>query len=394
MGAADFPDVNTDAINTLATDLGGYASGFADTGIEVQNLRDAVIQNEQWAGPASQQWHAVVTERVGDAGYTDNVIGQASSTLSTLASDLAGERRTYNNILQQISAVELKQVDPFSYSSPQLDDPQGYKALCASVSRANELLDQAAKDLLGFSVMAGDIRAQPAANRTPGVPDGTNRNPASLSVLGALFGSVLSNQKSGTQFEKDVLNELGITKNTEVWRPDPAFEGRLTATGLAKGTTPDGLGSNFLLEIKGTDSQTVRFQLRLMSQYAKLSGRPMWMIKQGTNKVTDNLRDLAEGTGGGVIYRTAAGQYQDADGNPVTVSYDKATNKLEVTGYQPSGGASAADPSSVAAPDGDAPAAPVDPSIADPPVDPVDPVDPIGPEDPIDPIDPIDPFIP
>ena len=400
MGASDFPDVNTDAINTLATDLAGYAIGFADTGIEVQNLRDAVIQNQQWAGSASQQWHDVVTERVGDSGYTDNVIGQASSTLSTLASDLAGEHSTYTNILQQISAVELKQVDPYSYSSPQLNDPEGYKALCASVSRANDLLDRAAKDLLGFATMAGDVRAQPAANRTPGVPDGTNRNTASLSMLGMLFGSVLSNQKSGAQFEKDVLNELGITKNTEVWRPDPAFEGRLTAKGLAKGTTPDGMGSDFLLEIKGTDSQTVRFQLRLMSQYAKLSGRPMWMIKQGTNKVTDNLRDLAESTNGGVIYRTAAGQYQDANGNPVTVSYDKTTDKLDVTGYQRSGGASAADPSGVAAPDAEAPADPVDPSVVDPPVAPVgpgDPVDPIVPGDPVDPIGPIgpiDPFIP
>lgn len=207
MGATDFPDVNTDAISALATDLAGYASGFADTGIEVQNLRDAVIQNEQWAGSASQQWHAVVTERVGDAGFTDNVIGQASSTLSTLASGLVGERSTHTKILQQISAVQLKQVDPYSYSIPQLDDPEGYKALLASVGRANALLDQAAKDLLDLATMAGDVRAQPAANRTPGVPDGTNRNPASLQLLAALFGTVLTNQQSGAQFENTVLSE-------------------------------------------------------------------------------------------------------------------------------------------------------------------------------------------
>lgn len=128
-----------------------------------------------------------------------------------------------------------------------------------------------------------------------------------------------------------------------------------------------------------------------MSQYAKLSNRPLWMIKQGTNKVTDNLRDLAEGTGGGVIYRTGPGQYQDADGNPVTVSYDPTTDKMDVAGYQPSGSATAADPSTVTAPDADAPADPVDPSIVDPPVAPVDPVAPV---EPIDPVDPIDPFIP
>src|SRR5204862_653466 len=168
-------------------------------------------------------------------------------------------------------------VDPYGLPPPELVDPVGVGLLRDSVGHAEDLLAQAATDLLGLAILAGDIRAKPAANRTPGVPDGADRSQASLQLLAVLFGSVRDNQLSGREFEDTVLKELGITKNTEIWRPDPPFEGRLTLGGLAKGTTPDGQGSNFLLEVKGTDSQSVRFQLRLEAKYALDSARPLWI---------------------------------------------------------------------------------------------------------------------
>ncbi len=399
MSPSDFPDVDPGAISTLASELELISSAFADVGLGSENLRDALIKNEQWQGEASKQWQAVVTERIGDAGLSNEVMGTAATKLAALASDLQSERRTYDRISEEILQKQSTIFDPYGLPPPELADPVGYQALCRSVARANDLLDQAAKGLLGLAVLAGDIRAQPAANRMPGVPDGTDRRVASLKLLATLFGSVRDNQLSGAEFEKTVLQELGITKNTEVWRPDPPFEGKITLTGLAKGTTPDGQGSNFLLEVKGTNSQTVRYQLRLEAEYARQSGRPLWIIKQGSKRVTGNLQDLAERTGGGVLYRTGTGTYTDGNGNPVQVTYDKNTDSLHVQGYtrQPGSGGGTA-PTSIGPPDADTPSEPVDPQIADgdtdgAAVDPVDPADP-GPVDPVDPIDPIDPFIP
>jgi hypothetical protein len=395
MALPDFPAVNTAAISELAAMLRLIASGAADVGIDTRNLRDAVVGHQVWQGNASQQWQAVVTERIGDAGLTNEVMGTAADKLAALASDVDDERALYNRLSNEILVAQSKAIDPIGLPPPELVDPTGVDGLRNSVTRVQGLLDQAAKDLLALAILAGDIRARPAANRTPGVADGANRAKASQQLLTMLFGSVIDNQLSGAAFEKTVLNELGIPKNTEVWRPDPPFEGRLTLGGLAKGTSSDGLGANFLLEIKATDSQTVRYQLRLEAEYARQSGRPLWIIKQGTKPVTDNLTRLAEGTKGGVLYRVGPNTYVDGYGNPVHVAYDKAINQLDLQGYvsttQPEGGTGPVD---VAPPDPSAPSSPVDPAIADDGGAGGTATVPVEPVDPVEPIDPIDPVIP
>jgi hypothetical protein len=393
----DFPAVNTGAISELADLLRIIGSGAADVGVESQLIRDLVIRNEQWQGSAARQWHDVVTERVGDAGLTSDVMGTAAAKLALLATDLDEERNTYNRLSHEILVEQSQVIDPIGLPPPELVDPLGVAALRDSVARAESLLDQTATDLLALAILAGDIRAKPAANRSPGVPDGANRNQASLQLLATLFGSVRDNQLSGKEYEDTVLKELGIPKNTEIWRPDPAFEGKLTLGGQAKGTTPDGLGSNFILEVKGTDSQTVRFQLRLQAHLAEQSGRPLWIINKAGKPVTDNLVELAEGTRGGVLYRTGPNTYVDGNGNPVQVTYDKGTDTLQVRGYTPSTSSGAgAGPTDIAPPDPDAPAAPVDPKIADgaPDVVPAEPVEPFEPVEPLEPLEPIEPFIP
>lgn len=395
MSLPDFPQVDTDAISTLANNLSNISNAAADTGLGTKNLRDAVVQHEHWQGNASQMWHAAVTERIGDAGLTNDVFGTASSKLAQLATDLADERSGFNRLKQQIESQQIARTPGYSRGAPippDVADPDGCRALRQCVARAEALLDRTAKDLLELAILAGDIRAKPAKNRTPGVPDGTDRKLASLHLLAVIFGSVRSSKKTGDKFEDEVLKELGIPKNNDIWRPNPAFEGKLTAKGQAVGTIPDGKGTNFLFEAKGGKTDlNHRFQLRLQEHYAEASGRPLWIMADDAKSVDDSVIEGAEETGGGVIFRKGSGDYVDDRGNKVDVSYDDSNKTLHVGGYHGSTGGGT-DPGGATLPDPDEPAAPVNP---DPPgggvePDPIDPVDPIAPVDPVDPVDPVE----
>jgi hypothetical protein len=366
MSSADFPDVNTDAISALASSLQLITSALADIGIGTRSLRDAVIQHEQWQGSAAQGWQTVVTDRIGDAGLTNDVMGSASSLLTELASDLHAERQTYNRIsTQYIDSMPLVLGGPEPSRSP-FGDPQLLHAMSASADRANGLLDKAGRDLLYLATLAGDIHAQPAGNRTPGVPSGTNRNAASLQLLVALLGSVRDNQSAGSAYEKMVLRELGLNKTNDLWREDPAFEGKLTPGGLAKGTIPDVTQPGSILEIKSTPNKLKdSFQLRLQVRWALRTGRPLWIITRSGSKVSESVVRGAESTGGGVIYRSGPGEYQDGSENKVDVK--AGGNKLSVSGYRPKFGV---------------PAAGGDPMAAGPPVSPDEPDEPTAPLDP------------
>jgi hypothetical protein len=370
MSSANFPDVNTDAISALASSLQLITSALADIGIGTRSLRDAVIQHEQWQGGAAQGWQTVVTDRIGDAGLTNDVMGSASSLLTELASDLHAERQTYNRIsTQYIDSMPLVLGGPEPSRSP-FGDPQLLHAMSASADRANGLLDKAGRDLLYLATLAGDIHAQPAGNRTPGVPSGTNRNAASLQLLVALLGSVRDNQSAGSAYEKTVLRELGLDKNTRVWRPDPVFEGKLTPGGLAKGTIPDVTQPGSILEIKGGANVKDSFQLRLQVRWARITGRPLWIITRSGSEVSESVVRGAESTGGGVIYRSGPGEYQDRTENKGSAKMDLKAggNKLSVSGYRPRFGVS--------------PAAGGDPTSAGPPVSPDEPDEPTAPIDP------------
>jgi hypothetical protein len=84
-------------------------------------------------------------------------------------------------------------------------------------------------------------------------------DPAAISTLASSLKTV-SDSMAGVGLDTEgvrgsvILQSLGINKNTEIWRPDPAFEGKLTASGLARGTIVDSQGSNYMVEVKGTNS--------------------------------------------------------------------------------------------------------------------------------------------
>jgi hypothetical protein len=148
--------------------------------------------------------------------------------------------------------------------------------------------------------------------------------------------------------------------------------------GLPRGTIPDADEQGVIVEIKDTATLEARFQIRLESLYARLTGRPLWIVTRGGAKVDQDVTDSAEQTGGGVLYRTGPNSYEDGNGNPVQIGPG-----MKVSGYQPSStggtgssGAGQADPASPSASVNPAPA-PVEP---DP-----DPVDPDPDPDPIDP---------
>lgn len=386
---AGFPDADPGVISDLAGALKTVSGSMAGIGLDTEGLRGSVMGSEQWQGSASEKWHAVVTERAGDAGLTNDVMGSAATMLSGLASDLEAERRIYNQLSGQLFSLTqpvLGGPEPYTVQAP---DPSVQQEMDACAARAARLLEDAAGKLLGYAALSGDIRAVPAANRTPGVADGANRRAASLQLLTILFGSVVGNRAAGSKFEQAILRALGITKNTEIWRPDPAFEGRLTASGLARGTIVDGKGSNFLLEIKDTNGLQLRFQIRLQAYMARLSGNPLWIIKSGDQKADSGVVRAAEGTKGGVLYTRDGGKsYTDGNGNPVQVRYGGKSDTLSVSGYQNStnvgSGAGGLDTPS---PDPDAPPGPESPGTVDGPAGaaPEGPVVPEGPEEPMDP---------
>ncbi len=115
--------------------------------------------------------------------------------------------------------------------------------------------------------------------------------------------------------------------------------------------------------------------------YARVTGRPLWVITRSGANVDQSVVDNAEQTGGGVLYRTGPNSYEDGYGNPVQVGPG-----MKVSGYQPSsaGGTGGGLGAGQGPADPGAPASPVNPDPA--PVEPVPaPVDPVEP-------DPIDPF--
>jgi uncharacterized protein YukE len=375
--ATDFPPVNPAAMASCASGLKTISGQMSDTSTDVTVLQQAVASSEQWQGEAASRWETVMSGRVADANLTAEVLSKAASLLQQLADDLDREQSYYNRVsaeLQDEAASYNLRFNPLpaDFEAPYI------AAMNGAVNRATNLLNQAGTDFLALAALADDIHAKGAVNRTPGVPEGANRKAASLALLTFLLGTVLTNQAAGSKFEAQVLQELGLTKNTSVWRPGTAFEGKYTKGGQPRGTIPDADEQGFIVEIKDTATLEARFQIRLESLYARLTGKPMWVITRAGAKVDQDVVDNAEQTGGGVIYRTGPNTYEDGNGNPVQIGPG-----MKVSGYQPSStggtgsGTGQADPA--------APSAPVNPAPA--PVEPdPDPVDPDPDPDPIDPL--------
>lgn len=383
---ASFPSVDTGAMSACATGLKSVADQMSDTGVDVSALQQAVSGSEDWKGEAASRWQTVVTGRVSDANLTDEVLGKAASLLDQIAADLEAEQNYYNKVSAQMQD-EGDSYNPRFNPAPPDWEASYVSALNASVARATSLLQDVGSDFLALAALADDIGAETAPDRTPGVPQGASRKAASQNLLVFLMGTVLGNQKAGAQYEQDVLSELGLTKNTSTFRPGTAFEGRTTASGLPKGTTPDAMEDGpdgYIVEIKGYNgsSVTARFQIRLEEYYAQATGQPMWVVAPKGAEVSDSVIARAEGTGGGVLYRVGPNQYEDPNGNPVQVG-----SGMKVSGYQPTTGV----PSSASGGTSDpgAPSTPVSPSSTGPAPGPADPV---GPDDPVDPGDP-DPII-
>lgn len=366
---AGFPDADPAAIGDLAAGLRALSASAAEVGAGTEGLCGSVMGSQRWQGSTSEQWRAVITERIGDAGLTSDVLGSAAAMLSGLAGELEAEQRVFDRLSGELfSSAQPVLGGPEPYAVP-APDPAVQREMDACAARAAGLLEDAARKLLTYAMLAGDIRAVPAADRTPGVPDGADRRAASLGLLAILFGSVVGNRTAGSKFEQAVLRELGITKNTSVWRPDPPFEGKLTATGLARGTIVDGRGSNFLLEIKGAKKLEYRFQIRLQRFMARLTNSQLWIIKAGSGNVGPRVVQATEDRDGGVLYTSDNGKtYTDGYGNPVQVTYDKTSDTLRVSGYQPStrvDSGSTIDP--MPSPDQNAPASSVSPDVAEAP---------------------------
>jgi hypothetical protein len=380
--AEAFPNVNTGAIDSCASDLAAISSQMSDTGTDVLVLRDAVASSEQWTGEAASRWQTVVTGRVADANLSSEVMSKAASLLQQLATDLEQEKNYYNKVAAELEGEEGSYNPRFNPLPPDYQVPY-ITAMNGAVSRATSLLHQAGADFLALAALAEDIGAKGAANRMPGVPSGTNRKTASLQLLTFLMGTVLGNQAVGSQFESQVLQELGLTKNTTVFRPGTAFEGKTTKGGLPRGTIPDSEGDGYIVEIKDVGSLQARFQIRLESMYARITGRPLWVITRAGAKVDQSVVDNAEQTGGGVIYRTGPNSYEDGNGNPVQIGPG-----MKVSGYQPtsSGGTGGGSVSEQGPTDPGAPSAPVNPDPAPVAPDPA-PVDPVEPGDPVDPFE-------
>ncbi len=374
--AAAFPSVSPAAIASCASGLKIISGQMSDTGTNVTVLQQAVVGSEQWQGDAASRWQTVMSGRVADANLTSEVLAKAASLLEQLADDLDQEQRNYNRASGEMQDEADSYNPRFNPLPPNFEAPY-IAAMNGAVSRATNLLQQAGTDFLELAALADDIHAKGADDRTPGVPEGANRKAASVALLTFLLGTVLTNQTAGAKFEAQVRQELGLTKNTSIWRPGTAFEGKTTKGGLPRGTIPDADEPGYIVEIKNTATLEARFQIRLESLYARITNRPLWIITRGGAKVNQDVVDNAEQTNGGVIYRTGPNTYEDGNGNPVQIGPG-----MKVSGYQPSstggtgGGAGPADPAAPSAPVNPAPApAGPDPDPVDPDPEPVEPFD-------------------
>jgi uncharacterized protein YukE len=225
--AAAFPSVNPAAIASCASDLKNISGLMSDTSTDVTVLQQAVASSEQWQGEAASRWQTVMSGRVADANLTSEVLSKAASLLQQLADDLDQEQTYYN----RVSAELRDEAGSYNlrFDPPPPDFEASYiAAMNGAANRAIDLLNQAGTDFLALAALADDIQAKGAVNRTPGVPQGANRKAASLALLTFLLGTVLSNQAAGSKFETQVLQELGLSKNTSVWRPGTAFEDKTT----------------------------------------------------------------------------------------------------------------------------------------------------------------------
>jgi DNA (cytosine-5)-methyltransferase 1 len=127
-----------------------------------------------------------------------------------------------------------------------------------------------------------------------------------------------------------VLGELGLVKNAELWRPSARHEDMTTPGGRTRqGIVPDSTGPGYLVEIKGQGKVTAMRQIRLEHALAKRAGQKLWIITRAGARVNSKVSDLAEDTGGGVLFRLESGTYQDPHGNEVTIAPG-----MQVTGYQ------------------------------------------------------------
>lgn len=324
-----FPHVNIAAIDSCASDLKNVSEAASVTSTDISALQKAVAGSEVWQGEAASRWQTVMSGRAADGNLTSEVLGKAASLLEKLAEELGQEQRYYNKVSAELGGAQTAYNPRFNPEPIAQED--GYvTAMNGAVSRANSLLEQAGNDFLALAALAEDIGAKGAKNRMPGVPSGTNRNAASLNLLAFLMGTVLGNTGAGVTYEDTVLSELGLPGNNAIFRPNPAFEGKLTPTGLARGVIPDSETPNGIFEIKDVTSVQGRFQIRLETEYARITGRPLWVIAKGGAKVDNSVVDNAQSTGGGVIYRNGPNDYVDGQGNPVKISSNGT-----VTGYNP-----------------------------------------------------------
>jgi len=120
-----------------------------------------------------------------------------------------------------------------------------------------------------------------------------------------------------------------------------------------------------------TSELQLRFQLRVQLEQARLSEVPLWVIKAAGQSADPSVTAAVEARGGGVIYTADNGKtFTDAQGNPLQVTLDKATDQLTVKGYQAQYGPAATasgsgNVGSAQSPDASAPPGPVSPAVAE-----------------------------
>lgn len=368
-----FPAVDTAAMTAAAGKLQKIAGQMSDTGVNLGVLQTEVTGNESWKGQGATAWQTVMSSRVADADLSNEVLSKGGTLLSQLAADLQTEQRYYNKINGELQDRAGSYNPRFNPAPPGDWEAPYISAMNASVTRASNLLTSFGNDCQSLAALAAGITATTAANRTPGEPQGPGGR-GGTTVLTALAGTVTGGDSPGADdsgitdegFEDEVLSELGLSKNTATIGRG-LVPGKLTKGGQPRGAIPDSLSGsdNYVVELKNVSSLSARTQIRIEAAYARLTGSRYWVVVPKDAKVNDNVTDLAEQTGGGVIYRTDAGNgkitYEDPSGNPVQIG-----PKMQVSGYQPSttgpgsGSPGAGPPAATSDPQ--APSQPVDPS--------------------------------
>lgn len=292
-------------LRAAATKLGGLSNDIGDAGRSVTTTTGGFAAGSpDWSGRANRAWRALGTAQAEDCRRCDTAVEQMASALVWLAtrledaqSDLDAARGDLERIDFEILLAAGKDLLTPGRSRA-ADLTQDRDRALAAGQRA---LDDAERDSRVAAgrfddIAAGAARIDDRVGPVPGAPNGSGPAPTKAALLlTMLLGSVAHNRMKGAGFERVMLKELGLTKNTQ----------KLLGTSLKgsqRNVIPDANTARELVEIKSSRYQSNSAQLQRMASLAT-AARPLVLVVAPNTRLSRPLKEIIAREGSNVVLR-------------------------------------------------------------------------------------------